>query len=213
MKTPHPPKVNLINIANIFTGLRILLVPIILFLLWLINPETKEVNWLECKAPSPVGLNFAYSISAAILFIVASLTDLVDGYLARKYQIITNLGKLLDPLADKILVLGAMVMLVELGRLPAWMVVIILARELAITSLRSIAGADGVVISATKLGKYKTLFQVISLSFIIIYYPLRVGDFVLNLYAVGLFFFVVALFFTLWSGYDYFKNFAVHLKG
>ena len=202
----QPPR--LLNIANILTGFRIVLVPAVLVFLWLVKPESREVNWLELTPVSPQGLNRLFCVLAGVLFVLASLTDLLDGWLARKYQLVTNLGKLLDPLADKILVLGTMVMLVELNRLPGWMVVVILARELAITSLRSIVSSEGIVISASQLGKYKTFFQVLSLGFIIIYYP--IGR--INIYAIGMVFFVVAFIFTLWSGADYFYRFWSVLK-
>ncbi len=207
--TQAKPPAKLFNIANILTGFRIVLVPAVLVFLWLVKPESREVNWLELSPVSPQGLNQLFCVLAGVLFVLASLTDLLDGWLARKYQLVTNLGKLLDPLADKILVLGTMVMLVELNRLPGWMVVVILARELAITSLRSIASSEGIVISASQLGKYKTFFQVLSLAFITIYYPV-VG---INLYAIGMVFFLVAFIFTLWSGGDYFYRFWSVLKG
>ncbi len=196
----HP---KLFNIANILTGIRIIIVPAVLVFLWLVRPETREVDWFSLKVPHPEGHNQIFCALACGLFVLASITDLLDGWLARKYQLITNLGKLLDPLADKILVMGSMVMLVELNRLPGWMVVVIIARELAITSLRSIASTEGIVISASRLGKYKTLFQVLSLAFVILYYP--IGP--VNIYAIGMVFFVVAFIFTLWSGVDYFYQF------
>jgi CDP-diacylglycerol--glycerol-3-phosphate 3-phosphatidyltransferase len=131
--------------------------------------------------------------------VVASLTDILDGYMARKYQLITNFGKLLDPLADKLLVMGAMVMLVEKNRLPGWMAVIILGRELAITSLRSIAGAEGVVIAASQLGRWKNVFQVSSITAIILYY--HIGW--VNFYILGITLFMLAVLMTIWSGVDY----------
>jgi CDP-diacylglycerol--glycerol-3-phosphate 3-phosphatidyltransferase len=105
---------------------------------------------------------------ALAIFIVASLTDFADGYIARKYNMVTNLGKFLDPLADKILVLSAMIIFVERGALAAWIVIIIIFRELAITGFRTIAAAEKVIIAASKWGKWKTTFQmfmIISLFF------------------------------------------------
>jgi CDP-diacylglycerol--glycerol-3-phosphate 3-phosphatidyltransferase len=104
---------------------------------------------------------------ALALFIVASLTDLVDGRLARKYGLVTNFGKFMDPLADKLLVCSALICLVELGRIPAWATIIIIAREFVISGIRLIAVDDGVVISASKWGKYKTVFQMIMVGFMI----------------------------------------------
>ena len=105
--------------------------------------------------------------TALALFIIASLTDLVDGKLARKYGLVTNFGKFMDPLADKLLVCSALICLVELSRIPAWVVIIIIAREFVISGIRLIAADDGVVISASKWGKVKTVFQMIMVGFMI----------------------------------------------
>ena len=96
---------------------------------------------------------------ALFIFIIASLTDLLDGHIARKYHLVTNFGKFMDPLADKLLVCSAMICLVELGRLPAWMVVIIISREFIISGFRLVASDNGVVIAASYWGKFKTVFQ------------------------------------------------------
>ena len=98
---------------------------------------------------------------ALALFVVASLTDFVDGYLARKYNLVTNFGKFMDPLADKLLVCAAMICLVEMGLIPAWVVIIIMSREFIISGFRLIASDNGVVIAASMWGKYKTTFQMI----------------------------------------------------
>jgi len=206
-ETKSHPK--LFNIANILTASRIVLVPAVLVLLWMIKPEVNPLNWRHFQVSPPVGNDQLYSILAVIFFTVASLTDLLDGYLARKYQLVTNLGKLLDPLADKILVLGTMVFLVALNRLPGWMVVVVLSRELAVTSLRGVAGADGVVIAASKLGKYKTVFQDVALGFVMLYYPVYGA----NVYAVGMVSMMAAVILTIWSGIDYFWAFRKPLKG
>ena len=99
-----------------------------------------------------------YYISA-LIFLAASATDALDGAIARKYNLITNFGKIMDPLADKLLVTAALVCLVELGDIPAWMVFVILAREFTITSLRSVAASEGIVIAAGRSGKIKTILQ------------------------------------------------------
>jgi CDP-diacylglycerol--glycerol-3-phosphate 3-phosphatidyltransferase len=99
------------------------------------------------------------SFLATLFFGMAFITDILDGFYARKYEAVTVLGKFLDPLADKILVCSTMIMLITLGRIPVWVVILIIARELAITGLRSIAVSEGVVIQASSLGKYKTIFQ------------------------------------------------------
>jgi len=206
-ETSSHPK--LFNVANILTTSRIILVPAVLVLLWLIKPEAAQINWLKLQVSPPTGHDQLYSVLAVIFFTVASLTDLLDGYLARKYKLVTNLGKLLDPLADKILVLGSMVFLVQLNRLPAWMAVVVLTRELAVTSLRGVAGADGVVIAASQLGKYKTVFQDFALGFVMLYYPVHGA----NVYAVGMLFMTAAVVLTIWSGIDYFWAFRKPLKG
>ena len=105
--------------------------------------------------------------TALAIFILAALTDLVDGKLARKYQLVTNFGKFMDPLADKLLVCSALICLVSLERIPAWVVIIIIAREFVISGIRLIAADDGVVIAASKWGKFKTTFQMIMVGFMI----------------------------------------------
>ena len=108
---------------------------------------------------------------AGIVFIIASLTDAADGYIARKRGIVTNLGKFIDPLADKILVVAALISLVELQRLPAWMVVIIVSREFIVSGVRMVAASDGVVIAASKGGKIKTVAQIIAICLMIFNIP------------------------------------------
>ena len=104
---------------------------------------------------------------ALVIFIVASLTDLLDGHIARKYNLVTNFGKFMDPLADKLLVCSALICLVELGRLPAWMVVIIISREFIISGFRLVASDNGIVIAASYWGKFKTTFQMIMICLLI----------------------------------------------
>jgi len=102
-----------------------------------------------------------YDLIATIIFVVASLTDLLDGKIARKYNLVTNFGKFMDPLADKLLVCSALICLVEMGRLEAWIVCIIIAREFIISGFRLIASDNGIVIAASYWGKFKTTFQMI----------------------------------------------------
>ena len=104
---------------------------------------------------------------ALAIFIIASLTDLLDGKIARKYNLVTNFGKFMDPLADKLLVCSALICLVELGKMPAWMVIIIIAREFIISGFRLIASDNGVVIAASYWGKFKTTFQMIMICLLI----------------------------------------------
>ncbi len=165
------------NVPNILTFLRILLVPILVVVL-LTKFEGKEF----------VGL---------ALFLIAALTDFLDGFIARRWGLVTRLGKLLDPAADKILTSAAFISLVELGRAPAWIVVTIIAREFAISTLRSVAATQGVVIAASWSGKLKTLSQVLAISLLIFYQQLgswqQAGDVALR----------VALALSVYSGIEY----------
>ena len=129
------------NLPNKLTILRVVMIPFfVLFMLWDITGAADK--WI-----------------AAAIFIVASLTDMLDGKIARKYNLVTNFGKFMDPLADKLLVSAAMICLVEMGRLPAWMVIVIISREFIISGFRLIASDNGVVIAASYWGKFKTVFQ------------------------------------------------------
>ena len=137
------------SVPNTLTFLRILLVPILVVVL-LTKFEGKEF----------VGLG---------LFLLAALTDFLDGFIARRWNLVTSLGKLLDPAADKILTSAAFISLVELGRAPAWIVVTIIAREFAISTLRSVAATQGLVIAASWSAKLKTVSQVVAIALLIFY--------------------------------------------
>ena len=143
------------NLPNKLTVLRVILIPffIVALLMPLINEEIL-VN--------PVNDYVALSI-----FVIASLTDLLDGKIARKYNLVTNFGKFMDPLADKLLVCSALICLIELNRIPAWMVIVIIAREFIISGFRLIAADNGVVIAASYWGKFKTVFQMIAVILLI----------------------------------------------
>src|SRR6185369_16639667 len=145
-----------------------------------------------------------------ILFVVGSLSDYYDGYLARKYGIVTTLGKFLDPLADKLLVVSVLIMLVAMPcgteldvpctpRVPAWLVVLIVGRELAVTGLRGMASSEGITLGAEELGKYKTIFQIFALTGLLLHYPYAFVDFHLG----GMYFLWIALVLGLWSAIDY----------
>ena len=113
------------------------------------------------------GNNYTMRIVANVLFIAASLTDLFDGKIARKYNLVTNFGKFMDPLADKLLVCSALICLIELGQLPAWVVIIIISREFIISGFRLVAADSGVVIAASYWGKFKTTAQMIMICLLI----------------------------------------------
>ena len=140
-------------------------------------------------------------------FLAVSLTDLLDGYLARRDGTVTRIGKLLDPLADKVLVMTAFIVLVAMeARIPLWgvpMVVLILARELAVTGLRAMASSEGVVLHASRLGKWKTGLQTATLTCLLMHFT-WLG---LPLHSIGMFLLVLATAVTLWSGYDYFVSY------
>ena len=129
------------NLPNKLTVLRIIMVPFFVFFM-LTDVGDPANKWI-----------------ALALFCVASLTDLLDGKIARKYNLVTNFGKFMDPLADKLLVCSAMICMIELGRLPAWIVIVIIAREFIISGFRLVASDNGIVIAASYWGKFKTVFQ------------------------------------------------------
>ncbi len=140
---------------------------------------------------------------AAILFSAAAITDYLDGYIARTRGLVSTLGKIMDPVADKLLVSSAFIMLTALGWVPPWIVCIIIGREIAVTGLRNIIAEKGEDVSASNLGKYKTGFQIAAIIPLMIHYPF----FGLNPQAIGVFFLWGALGFTVWSGADYFFKF------
>jgi len=177
-----------LNPANLLTLLRILVVPIVVLLLYV--PDARDVG-------------FRRSVVATILFTLAMFTDLFDGYIARRYGMVTALGKLLDPLADKLLVCASMVMLIPPGRVPAWIVAIILAREIGVTALRGAASTEGLVIAASPLGKAKTILLSIGVGALILNYPV----FGIDIHLLGMVFLVAGLVLTAWSGFDYFLRF------
>lgn len=150
---------------------------------------------------------------AAAIFGLAAATDFIDGWLARKWEVETVLGKFLDPLADKLIVMAALIMLIPLGRVPAWAVLLILAREMVITGLRSIASSEGIVIAASNLGKYKTIYQMVAIPGLMLHYNfywffgIEWDLFRVNMHNFGIFFFYIAFALTLWSGLDYLQKF------
>lgn len=143
------------NLPNKLTVLRMIL--IVPFIILLLGGKTGLDHYF-------IGTDYI----ALVLFIIASLTDLIDGKIARKYNLVTNFGKFMDPLADKLLVCSAMIALIELERIPAWIVIIIISREFVISGFRLIASDNGVVIAASYWGKFKTTFQMLMVCLMII---------------------------------------------
>ncbi len=182
------PVKSILSHPNTLTLFRIAAVPIIVILM--LFP-----NRVACFA-------------AAIIFSAAAITDYFDGYFARRFGLVSNLGKVMDPVADKLLVSSAFIMLTALGWVPAWVVCIIIGREIAVTGLRNIIAEKGEDVSATNLGKYKTGFQIAAAIPLLIHYPF----FGLDAHAIGTFFLWGALIYTLWSGIDYFVKFRNLLK-
>lgn len=142
------------NLPNKLTILRVCLIPFFVVFLLLEG-----------------GQNQTYRSISTVIFIVASLTDMLDGKIARKYNLVTNFGKFMDPLADKLLVCSALICLIELGRIPSWMVIVIISREFIISGFRLVASDNGVVIAASYWGKFKTTFQMIAVVLLILQIP------------------------------------------
>jgi len=180
---------NLINGPNKLTLFRIATVPVIVILLLFPNEVCTFI--------------------AALLFSAAAITDYLDGFYARKRGLVSTLGKVMDPIADKLLVSSAFIMLTSLGWISAWIVCIIIGRELAVTGLRNIIAEKGQDISASNLGKYKTGFQIAAIIPLMIHYP----TWGLDVQAIGTPFLWGALVFTIWSGADYFIKSRTLLRG
>lgn len=136
------------NLPNKLTMFRVILIPF--FIVFLLIPITPYDKWITLA-----------------IFVIASLTDLLDGKIARKYNLVTNFGKFMDPLADKLLVCSALICLIELDKIPSWMVIIIIAREFIISGFRLVASDNGVVIAASYFGKFKTTFQMLAVCLMI----------------------------------------------
>jgi CDP-diacylglycerol--glycerol-3-phosphate 3-phosphatidyltransferase len=192
-------RTGLLNLPNLLTMGRIAAIPAVVLLLLF---DTRAAGFW-----------------AALVFTLAAITDWLDGWLARRWQVVTVLGKFLDPLADKLIVMAALIMLIPLGRVPAWAVFLILSREMVITGLRSIASSEGIVIAASDLGKTKTIFQMVAIVALLLHYDyywffgLRHELLHASMHNVGLFYFYVAFAMTMWSGADYlFKFFKVIAK-
>ena len=172
------------NIPNALTLIRVVMIPIFIAILSLSH-------------------SYLGHIVAAVIFAIASITDYLDGFLARKWNVVSNFGKFADPMADKLLVMSAFIMLVGLKMAPAWVVAIIICRELAVTGLRLLlVETGGTVLAAAMPGKIKTFSQMFAIIFLLLHWNV-LGQ--ITLY--------IALFFTVYSGYDYFKGSAYLFKG
>jgi CDP-diacylglycerol---glycerol-3-phosphate 3-phosphatidyltransferase len=171
------------NLPNTITLLRISLVPFLFILL--LNPGE------------------FWSLLLAILFAVVSITDFLDGYIARKYNLITTMGKFLDPLADKLIVNTAMILMIPISRIPAWIVAITIIRDLIVDGIRSIASSEGLYIQASRLAKQKTVAQVIAVTALMVHYPLWGAD----MHIIGMAILYIAFLLTIYSGADYFIKF------
>jgi CDP-diacylglycerol---glycerol-3-phosphate 3-phosphatidyltransferase len=176
-------KRDIYNLPNVISMIRIAVLPILFFLL---------------LSPGP-----AISLVIAALFIVASLTDLLDGYIARRFKIVTTMGKFLDPIADKLIVNTAMILLIPIDRIQAWAVAVMIIRDFTVDGMRSVASSEGFVISASEHGKRKTLCQIFAVSALMIHYPLFGAD----AHAVGMVILYLALILSVASGVDYFLKF------
>ncbi|MCG7342935.1 CDP-diacylglycerol--glycerol-3-phosphate 3-phosphatidyltransferase [Sporosarcina sp. ACRSL] len=183
------------NLPNKITVSRILLIPIfIVFMLVDFGFGSFAVGGTILSVEQLIG---------AMLFIIAAATDWFDGHLARKHNLVTNMGKFLDPLADKLLVSAALIILVELGSAASWIVIIIISREFAVTGLRLVLAGGGEVVAANQLGKIKTATQLVAIAFLLLN---NIFFEAIN-FPFGTIMLYIALFFTIWSGADYFyKN-------
>src|SRR5580692_4099224 len=182
-----------VNLPNLLTLGRIVAIP---FLVWLLDSPTPVRGFWAC-----------------IVFTVAAMTDMLDGYLARKLGVVSVLGKFLDPLADKLIVMAALVWMVPMGRIPAWVVVLLLAREISVTGLRSVAASEGVVISAGQEGKMKTALQMIGIIALLLGYPYHLSYLgldlgVIDMVHVGRMLVYLSLLFSFASAAQYLRLFA-----
>jgi CDP-diacylglycerol---glycerol-3-phosphate 3-phosphatidyltransferase len=189
-----------LNLPNLLTMARIAAIP---FFVWLLDSPTPIRGFWAC-----------------IVFTAAAITDVLDGYLARKLGVVSVLGKFLDPLADKLIVMAALVWMVPMGRISAWVVVLLLAREISVTGLRSVAASEGVVISAGDEGKTKTALQMIGIVALVLGYPYHLSYLgfdlgVIDMVHVGRMLVYLSLLFSFASAAQYVRLFAsaVEAKG
>lgn len=190
------------NLPNKITIARILLIPVMMI-----------IPYIGFDTPIGYGISVANLIVLTI-FLIASFTDFLDGHIARKRNIVTNFGKFLDPIADKLLVFAALIMLVETGIIPGWIPIIIAAREFMVSAIRMLAASEGKVIAASKLGKIKTVTQMVAISLAFLdvnsFFEFTTGTigggFVFGLNILMSIAMVLAVVATIWSGIDYFMK-------
>ncbi len=190
-KKPRPLSEEIKKLPNLLTLGRILLIPPVMWLLLLDTP--------------------AGNFWAVLLFAVAAITDWLDGYIARKQGLESLLGKLLDPLADKLIVQAVLILCAELGRIPGWFVVLLLSREIAITGLRAIASSEGLQIDVVQSGKFKTALQLVGLVAVILHGKFELDFFVARMVVdfnvVGFWLLALSMVFSLASAFTYFRGF------
>ncbi len=188
-----------LNLPNAITLVRMAMIPVIL---WFTYYESRRASFI-----------------AAMLFAITGATDFLDGWVARQRGLVTVIGKFLDPLADKLVVMAALVMLVHLGRVAAWVVILVMAREFIVSGLRTIAMSEGIVIAAGQEGKTKTIFQIAGITFLLLHYayPIDFGftSFEYDSNKVGTALLYLSLVFSIWSAWTYFADFlkAVYRPG
>ena len=190
-KTLRPLREEITDIPNLITLVRIAIIPLALV-------------WIDNYSP-------LHSFLACVIFLVAAASDALDGYLARRMGLVTVLGKFLDPLADKLIILSTLVMLVAKGRAPAWLVILLMARDLSITSLRAIASQQGIVIAASRGGKTKTALQLAGIAFLLVHFPYRILLFevTLDFHQMGTYLLYLSLVMSLLSAAEYFRFFVL----
>ena len=181
-----------VNLPNLLTYIRVAAIPLVMLLIWRGEPES--------------------CVIAAWVYSFATITDFFDGWLARRLGLVTVLGKFLDPLADKLMVMAMLVMMVSLNRVPGWLVVIILAREMTINGLRAIASSEGLVIPAGWFGKYKTALQLIAIMCLLVHYPYTLWFFGVyeervDFNVVGIWVLGFSVIFSVISAVQYFRDF------
>jgi CDP-diacylglycerol--glycerol-3-phosphate 3-phosphatidyltransferase len=181
------------NLPNSLTVLRIFMVPVMVWMLWT-EPTFKQ------------------GIVACAIFVGAMITDIIDGWLARRWDLVSPIGAYLDPLADKLMTVTVLVMLIPLGRAPAWIVVVLLCRELAITGLRGIASQEGLVISASALGKLKTVYMATAIGFLLWHHPTFPAPYTTDAHSAGIALLYIATFCSMYSGAHYFIQFVKHTR-